>query len=321
MLHRQDSSVSSPRTSTPTKLTRLNISSLQMTSSSPADNTYTPPNENYNNKEECINISIEYCSACRWMLRSSWIASEILTTFANESKLHSVTLIPCSPPLSEGGIFRICATKYDKGGDTIGDSDYDDDKNSVVVLWDRKEQGCFPESKEVKQLVRDCVNPNKDLGHSDKDTKQISSSEEVVNEADASTDVKEVDCVECKENEENEQQMNSIEKKQSDDQQPSPLSQKIPSIFYEHNQISIEYSVGSSIESPDNNLYRATYYANELLSMTYERNAWWKMKQQTGEECHANDNGEDDEAVPVAVTGVTLIPNRIDSGMLVSCLE
>ena len=35
------------------------------------------------------------------------------TTFANESKLHSVTLIPCSPPLSEGGIFRICATKYE----------------------------------------------------------------------------------------------------------------------------------------------------------------------------------------------------------------
>ena len=244
----------------------------------------------------------------------------ILTTFANESKLHSVTLIPCSPPLSEGGIFRICATKYDKDGDIIGHS-YGYDKNSVIVLWDRKEQGCFPEPKEVKQLVRDCVNPNKDLGHSDKDTKQISSSEEVVNEADASTDVKEVDCVECKENEENEQQMNSIEKKQSDDQQPSPLSQKIPSIFYEHNQISIEYSVGSSIESPDNNLYRATYYANELLSMTYERNAWWKMKQQTGEECHANDNGEDDEAVPVAVTGVTLIPNRIDSGMLVSCLE
>ena len=120
MLHRQDSSVSS-RTSTPTKLTRLNISSLQMTSSSPADNTYTPPNENYNNKEECINISIEYCSACRWMLRSSWIASEILTTFANESKLHSVTMIPCSPPLSEGGIFRICATKYDKDQDIIGD--------------------------------------------------------------------------------------------------------------------------------------------------------------------------------------------------------
>ena len=49
----------------------------------------------------------------------------------------------------------------------------------------------------------------------------------------------------------------------------------------------------------------------ELLSMIYERNAWWKMKQQEGES----------ETVPVAVDGVTLIPNRIDGGMLVSYLE
>ena len=68
-------------------------------------------------------------------------------------------------------------------------------------------------------------------------------------------------------------------------------------------------------------MYRATYYANELLSMIYERNAWWKMKQQTGEECHANDNGEDDEAVPAAVDLVTLIPNREDGGILVSCID
>ena len=52
----------------------------------------------------------------------------------------------------------------------------------------------------------------------------------------------------------------------------------------ENNQILIGYSVGSSIESPGNNLHQATYYANELLSMIYERNAWWKMKQQNGEE-------------------------------------
>ena len=82
MLHKQGtSSVVSSRTSTPTKLT---ISSLQMTSSSPsADNTYTTPNENNNKEEDSFNISIEYCSACRCMLCSNWIASEVLTTFAN----------------------------------------------------------------------------------------------------------------------------------------------------------------------------------------------------------------------------------------------
>ena len=99
-------------------------------------------------------------------------------------------------------------------------SSYDYDKNNVIVLWDRKEQGRFPESKEVKQLVRDCVNPNKDLGHSDKDTKQISSSKDDLDKVGTNTNVKEVDCVECKENEENEQQT-TTEKKKSNDQQPS----------------------------------------------------------------------------------------------------
>jgi len=36
------------------------------------------------------------------------------------------------------------------------------------LLWSRKEQGRFPEAKELKQLVRDVVDPAKDLGHSDK---------------------------------------------------------------------------------------------------------------------------------------------------------
>lgn len=35
-------------------------------------------------------------------------------------------------------------------------------------LFDRKEQGRFPDIKELKQLVRDKVAPGKSLGHSDK---------------------------------------------------------------------------------------------------------------------------------------------------------
>ena len=84
-------------------------------------------------------------------------------------------------------------------------------------------------------MVRDCVNPNKDLGHSEKDIKQISSSKDDVDKVNASTNVSEVDCVECKENEL--QQMTFIQKKKSNDQQPSPSSQKIPSIFNEINKI------------------------------------------------------------------------------------
>lgn len=37
-----------------------------------------------------------------------------------------------------------------------------------AIVFDRKEEGRFPEIKELKQLVRDVVSPDKSLGHSDK---------------------------------------------------------------------------------------------------------------------------------------------------------
>lgn len=61
-------------------------------------------------------------------------------TFADE--LGEVALIP-----GEGGIFDISL-----------DGD---------LLFSRKVAGRFPESKEIKQLVRDKIAPQKDLGHSD----------------------------------------------------------------------------------------------------------------------------------------------------------
>lgn len=38
----------------------------------------------------------------------------------------------------------------------------------MIVLWDRKVNGGFPDSKELKQLVRDVIKPGKDLGHVDR---------------------------------------------------------------------------------------------------------------------------------------------------------
>jgi hypothetical protein len=35
------------------------------------------------------------------------------------------------------------------------------------VLWDRREDGGFPETKELKRRVRDVVEPGRDLGHVD----------------------------------------------------------------------------------------------------------------------------------------------------------
>jgi len=87
------------------------------------------------------NVAITYCRLCGWLLRASWMAQELLTTFAEE--LGSVTLIPDNT----GGVFEVGL----------------DGK----LLWSRKEHGRFPDIKELKQLVRDEVAPERTLGHSD----------------------------------------------------------------------------------------------------------------------------------------------------------
>jgi selenoprotein W-related protein len=36
------------------------------------------------------------------------------------------------------------------------------------VLWNKKAAGRYPEPKEIKQLIRDRIDPARDLGHSDR---------------------------------------------------------------------------------------------------------------------------------------------------------
>ena len=45
-------------------------------------------------------LSITYCTQCNWLLRSAWMASEVLSTFSTE--MGAVTLVP-----GTGGIFEI----------------------------------------------------------------------------------------------------------------------------------------------------------------------------------------------------------------------
>lgn len=87
-------------------------------------------------------INIEYCPRCGWMLRAAYFAQEILTTFTED--VHGVMLQPSE--VNGRFVVRI------------------DGKE----IFDRKKSGRFPETKELKQLIRDVVNPEKDLGHSDK---------------------------------------------------------------------------------------------------------------------------------------------------------
>ncbi|MEZ4371842.1 MAG: SelT/SelW/SelH family protein [Polyangiaceae bacterium] len=92
-------------------------------------------------------VAIEYCTQCRWLLRASWLAQELLTTFPIE--LGELALVPGS-----GGVFCVRFLQH-------ADSDEE-------VLFSRAEAERFPEPKEIKQLVRDRVDPDRDLGHSDR---------------------------------------------------------------------------------------------------------------------------------------------------------
>ena len=87
-------------------------------------------------------ITIEYCPRCGWMLRAAYMAQEILTTFFED--IHGVLL----QPSAVSGRYSVAIDGH--------------------VIFDRKEAGRFPEIKELKQLVRDVVNPGKHLGHSDR---------------------------------------------------------------------------------------------------------------------------------------------------------
>lgn len=69
------------------------------------------------------------------------MAQELLSTF--EQEITALTLKP-----GAGGIFDIQVN---------GD-----------LVWSRKSQGRFPEITELKQLVRDRIAPDKNLGHADK---------------------------------------------------------------------------------------------------------------------------------------------------------
>lgn len=86
-------------------------------------------------------IEIEFCIKCNWLMRSAWMAQELISTFGKDIK--AVSLIP-----GQNGIFEIRV----------------DDK----TLWSLKDKGKFPDVKELKQTIRDYAFPDKTLGHLDR---------------------------------------------------------------------------------------------------------------------------------------------------------
>ncbi|OJF98086.1 SelT/selW/selH selenoprotein [Rhizobium sp. 58] len=86
-------------------------------------------------------ISILYCTQCHWLMRSAWMAQELLSTFPDS--IGEVALIPAT-----GGNFEI--------------------RLDGVLVWERKRDGGFPGPKDLKQKIRDLIDPQRDLGHTDR---------------------------------------------------------------------------------------------------------------------------------------------------------
>lgn len=86
-------------------------------------------------------IVISYCTQCQWLLRAGWMAQELLATFGPD--LGEVALVP-----GAGGVFSITCDE--------------------TLIWERKRDGGFPDAARLKQLVRDVIDPERSLGHSDR---------------------------------------------------------------------------------------------------------------------------------------------------------
>lgn len=131
-------------------------------------------------------ITIVFCLRCKWNLRSAWYLQELLQTFGEE--LGEVSLVP-----GPVGTFKVLGYKNSSN------------EESEIVIWDRSLDGGFPDSKYLKQRVKEMLFDNSvSIGsHIERKTvagellvaKKQADSNNSNTEDDASNDQKE--CVDC----------------------------------------------------------------------------------------------------------------------------
>ncbi|KAF3911819.1 hypothetical protein AA313_de0207910 [Arthrobotrys entomopaga] len=85
-------------------------------------------------------ITIQFCIQCKWNLRAAYYAQELLQTFS--TSLGEVSLRP-----STGGVFIITLETFNQ--QSILESH---------TIWDRKHDGGFPKTKELKVCPN--ISPN-----------------------------------------------------------------------------------------------------------------------------------------------------------------
>jgi predicted Rdx family selenoprotein len=120
-------------------------------------------------------------------ISSSQYAQELLSTFS--TALGEVSLIPAT-----GGTFTITLLHRSEKTDlspskastlaqlsagspstsNLPDSPYLSPPSiTETILWDRKTDGGFPETKELKNRVRNVIEPDRDLGHVDRSLRKV----------------------------------------------------------------------------------------------------------------------------------------------------
>lgn len=110
-------------------------------------------------------IAISFCARCKWHNRAVWYVQEIMQTFGDPEKGLFVAEVALQPSYDEPGLFEIILER---------------DAGSPQILYKRRLKKTnepqneeyyfdgFPDSKFVKQLVRNALFPEKQLGHIDK---------------------------------------------------------------------------------------------------------------------------------------------------------
>ncbi|MBK8162184.1 MAG: Rdx family protein [Gammaproteobacteria bacterium] len=83
-------------------------------------------------------VVVEYCARCGFMLRAAWVAQELLKTF--EDELAEVVLRP-----GGGGIFAVSMDE--------------------APLFSNKEEGRFPEMRELRERLARALGSDKRFGH------------------------------------------------------------------------------------------------------------------------------------------------------------
>ncbi|MCC6207642.1 MAG: Rdx family protein [Gammaproteobacteria bacterium] len=83
-------------------------------------------------------VVVEYCARCGFMLRAAWVAQELLKTF--EDEIAEVALRP-----GGGGIFAL--------------------RLEENLLFSNKEEGRFPEMRELRERLAEALGSDKRFGH------------------------------------------------------------------------------------------------------------------------------------------------------------